>query len=206
MLKLYKRVYKATNKKTGKSYIGLSKHSLEHRRSEHLKDARRNSPTHFHRALRKYGADAFNWCTLYLCSSPTLTSLTERMMIKQFDTYQTGYNMTTGGESNWTKVVSDATRKKLSEAGKGRRVSQSTRKKMSQSSKGRIFTNSHREKLSQANKRRWQEGGNIGKKGKPCVVNGVYYPTCSEAIKQNNISGPTFRKWVKLGKNGAAIL
>ena len=50
-------VYKITNKKNGKSYIGKTEYSLKHRWNRHLSSARNGSKFRFHSAIRKYGED-----------------------------------------------------------------------------------------------------------------------------------------------------
>ena len=44
-----------------KSYIGKTIRSLHLRKGQHL---RSNETTHFHRALRKYGKDMFDWSVI----------------------------------------------------------------------------------------------------------------------------------------------
>lgn len=205
-------VYKATNKKNGKSYIGLSK-DFNYRRSRHILDSRRGSQLHFHRALRKYGEDSFEWCIIYECSSLYLASSTEQLLIKHYNTYKNGYNMTTGGESRWTKVTSEETKRRLSVLYKGKTYEEihgtekatAIKQKQSKAHKGRVFTNEHKRKMSEANKRRWKEG-NIGRKGKPCIVFGKQFRNGKDAATELGISEPTLRKWIKLGKNGARYL
>jgi hypothetical protein len=57
-------IYKATNIYNGKSYIGFAAR-WPARKTEHLNESYREKSacyhTHFHRAIRKYGFDAFVW-------------------------------------------------------------------------------------------------------------------------------------------------
>ena len=46
-------IYKHTFE-NGKSYIGLTKHTMEERLEGHKKEAQSGSPFRFHKALRKY--------------------------------------------------------------------------------------------------------------------------------------------------------
>lgn len=59
-------IYKATNKINGKSYIGSDTH-WPNRKRDHLCRARIGSDQcpAFHKALRKYGPDSFDWIILY---------------------------------------------------------------------------------------------------------------------------------------------
>ena len=60
-------IYEAYNKNNGKSYIGLTTHTLEKRKSQHLRSAKSGSLLHFHKALRKHGANAFEWSVILSC-------------------------------------------------------------------------------------------------------------------------------------------
>jgi predicted GIY-YIG superfamily endonuclease len=51
-------VYKATNKINGKIYVGKT-YNFEKRKKEHIYDIDNDIP--FHRALKKYGIDNFEW-------------------------------------------------------------------------------------------------------------------------------------------------
>ena len=54
--------YVATHNESGKHYVGISKHGLKARQSQHEHDAvmKRNEGP-FHMALREFGKDAFAW-------------------------------------------------------------------------------------------------------------------------------------------------
>lgn len=55
--------YVATPKDSGKRYVGITKRSLKVRKSQHERDAMRESDQgpFFHQALRECGKDAFTW-------------------------------------------------------------------------------------------------------------------------------------------------
>lgn len=58
-------IYGARNTVNGKWYIGQTTVGLENRRRRHLVYARNNyDNTVFHAAIRKYGADSFDWVVL----------------------------------------------------------------------------------------------------------------------------------------------
>lgn len=87
-----------------KHYIGYSSQTLEERLEEHIKESVvYQSERHFHRAIRKYGAE--NITSIVLDSARTKSEATfkERHYITEFDTFKNGYNMTLGGDGGNTK-------------------------------------------------------------------------------------------------------
>lgn len=93
-------IYKHTCKVTGKSYIGLTKYSMEFRLNGHITCARNGSPYKFHKAIAEYGIEQFESEILEECVTDveTLCEL-ERYWIAFYDTYRNGYNMTEGGQT-----------------------------------------------------------------------------------------------------------
>lgn len=90
-------IYKATNTITGMSYIGQSVHP-EERLQQHLTDRRTNTSI-FHRAIDKYGADAFKWSILAKVNGKDMANKAEKHYIRREDTMKpNGYNMTPGGD------------------------------------------------------------------------------------------------------------
>ena len=57
-------IYIATNKVSGKSYIGQTVGILPVRKSKHHDSVRQGSTVPFHAAIRKYGKKAFAWSVL----------------------------------------------------------------------------------------------------------------------------------------------
>ena len=212
MLAGYVYVYRAENQINGKSYIGLSRDFLT-RQKRHESAARNDSPCHFHRAIRLYGWESFEWSILECCSSEESASESEQLWIRRFDSYHNGYNMTTGGEGGWSKITRDETKHKLSliNAGKtyeeihGQQKATEIRKRMSEKRKGMKFSAEHRQKMSEANIKRWKTG-NIGKKGKPCAVFDVDFKNCAQAARALGVSPPTARQWARTGQNGVRFL
>lgn len=95
-------IYRAVNKINGKSYIGLTRLSLEERKQKHYwnsKNPNKNNKQAFYLAIQKYGWDQFEWQEL--CSALTLQDLSEleKHFIKEYDSYNSGYNNTFGGLS-----------------------------------------------------------------------------------------------------------
>ena len=93
-------IYKATNVKTNKSYIGQTTQTLKKRQYQHINDAKKGRyNSYFHRTIRKYGPESFTWEILFEgeCSSNKLNDL-EIFYIGYYDTFNNGYNLTIGGE------------------------------------------------------------------------------------------------------------
>jgi len=171
-------IYKATNKINGKCYIGQTTGKLKNRRKQHLYKSKNMSNFYFHNALRTYGKDSFEWEVLCECDTKDELNEMEFHYIKQYDTYENGYNMTFGGDGiiriniseDHKQKISDALRgenhpmygkhlsedhkQKISNALKGKKVSISTRKKMSESSIGKKMSEEAKLKLSLAGKGR----------------------------------------------------
>lgn len=114
-------IYKAINKINGKVYIGQTIKTLEGRRSEHLRDNKSNDyNSAFHKALRKYGEDSFEWEVIVHCGSKEEMDDMEFHYIKQYNSYNSGgYNLTWGGEGCHGRKYSYETIKKMSESHKG---------------------------------------------------------------------------------------
>jgi len=88
-------VYKITNKKNGKSYIGKSEYPLEHRWNRHLSSARNGSKFRFHSAIRKYGEDCWDLSVIETYQTE------DENFIKLFESDTKGYNATSGGTGGW---------------------------------------------------------------------------------------------------------
>jgi group I intron endonuclease len=96
-------VYKITNKKNGKSYIGKSEYPLEHRWNRHLSSARNGSKFRFHSAIRKYGEDCWDLSVIetYQTEDENFINEKETHFIKLFESDTKGYNATSGGTGGW---------------------------------------------------------------------------------------------------------
>jgi len=90
-------VYKHTSKTTGKSYIGVTKNTIESRWNQH-----KYNDSDFGRAIREYGTDDFIHEILEDgIKDSELMFEREKYWIKYYNTYLDGYNMNEGG-SCWT--------------------------------------------------------------------------------------------------------
>ena len=94
-------IYKVTNVVNGKVYIGQTIHTIEWRWNTHLvaayNDRMGDHNVLFHRAIRKYGIDAFKVKQLEKCDNSILNDR-EKYWIKKYNSYPNGYNLTIGGE------------------------------------------------------------------------------------------------------------
>lgn len=92
-------IYKITNKVNDKAYIGKTTKTVQDRWKEHLQDCRKerceNRP--LYKAIRKYGADAFDVETIEEADLDVLSER-ETYWIEYFNTYSDGYNATSGGD------------------------------------------------------------------------------------------------------------
>lgn len=125
-------VYKHTSP-SEKSYIGITKFSIEKRLSRHVTYALSGSKYKFHQAIVKYGIENFTSEILESCDDFEKASIREKYYIKLFNTFKNGYNMTEGGYGRpigWKH--SEETKQKL----RNRIVTEETRKKLSDSLTG----------------------------------------------------------------------
>lgn len=90
-------IYEAYNKNNGKVYIGLTTKTLKERKSSHLRSAKSGSKAHFHKALRKYGEESFEWSEVIYTNNLESLYRLEKMCIAMHEPWQT-YNTSLGGE------------------------------------------------------------------------------------------------------------
>ncbi len=165
-------VYRHTSP-SGKSYVGWTGRSVHVRFRHHVSDASRGSSTPFHRALRKYGADAFLTETLGVYESAFAAKEAEASAIASLGCRApVGYNATDGRDglvnpsletraklsaANVGKVRSSEARAKGAAAlrGKtGRKHSAETKAKIAAANRGRAVSDSARDKMSTSSQNR----------------------------------------------------
>ena len=97
-------VYMATNINNGKKYIGMTIRTLEERKSNHYREAKRDNKRLFYRALNKYGRDAFIWDVIAMAPNGKILKTLEREYIYIYQTTNrnVGYNITDGGEGGYS--------------------------------------------------------------------------------------------------------
>lgn len=118
-------VYLVENKRNGKRYVGLTKHDLETRWGQHVKDALyERSNMLLHKAIRKNGPDGFVRTVIDTGESEEQLRQLEKDWIEALGTHVSlgqGYNMTFGGEGLLGYKHTDETKQKMSESRKGER-------------------------------------------------------------------------------------
>jgi group I intron endonuclease len=144
-------VYIATNTANGHEYVGMTTKTIEVRRKGHFNDTRAGSPCAFHRALRKYGADAFLWQVVFEGTSREEIVAEEKRLIALRQPY---YNSRTciGGEGLWGLTLE--TRERIGNAKRGRKLSEEHKAKIGRASRawilGRVLDEQTRRKISES--------------------------------------------------------
>lgn len=141
--------YAAVNKVNGKTYIGKAD-DMDRRRKSHLRAARSGTPYPFHRAIRKYGIDGFDWCVLSQHHKEQRALDAEIRWIKKYRSDGCIlYNMTKGGDGVSGYRHTKETRRKLSERPPVVWTDEN-KERMRQIMKIRVFTPEHRERISES--------------------------------------------------------
>jgi len=96
-------IYVARNKVNDKVYIGKTKKTLIKRIKEH-KSKHITGRSYFHKALRHYGFNSFEWSVLKECLSLIEMNDCEKKFIRDFDSrnHDKGYNISEGGDGGDT--------------------------------------------------------------------------------------------------------
>lgn len=95
-------IYISKNKVNNKSYVGFS-YDFQSRKRRHKYDSLNKTSgeysSKFHRAIRKYGWDNFEWTVIYQSKEKQYTlDIMEKYFIEEYDSFKNGYNSTLGGE------------------------------------------------------------------------------------------------------------
>ena len=114
------QLYLVTNTIDGTMYVGKTVKTIATRWSEHKSHAKRGANTHLHRAIRKYGAQAFIVEPLVLLKEDFTDDVSlndgERLMIRLLRKSSRLYNLTNGGDGTSGLVQSAEHRRKKNDA------------------------------------------------------------------------------------------
>lgn len=119
-----------------KSYIGITSNNLHKRKLEHLSRAKNGYPNAVYNALRKY--KQAQWEILEYCGSYEEAKQKEKEYIKQYDSYNNGYNMTLGGDGTVGMQFSNKHRERLSKSHLGYKMPESQKQAISKANRNRI--------------------------------------------------------------------
>ena len=116
-------VYQIRNIVNDKRYVGKTKRSLSQRWKEHVRNAIVGyDDMTLYRAIRKHGPEAFELSILQECVSEDELDIAEKRWIADLRTFGEGYNMTEGGDGPKGYRHTEATKRKMSEFRKGRKL------------------------------------------------------------------------------------
>lgn len=156
-------VYKITNIKNNKIYIGKT-NDLEKRWYHHIYNALiKNEATYFYNSIRKYGALNFKIETIEECDSEVLALDKEKYWIAILNCRdrKIGYNMTDGGDGVSGLIHTEKSKNKQRQKMRGRILTEEHKVKISIGNMGKTQTEEAKQKISTANK-----GENNGMFGK----------------------------------------
>lgn len=202
-------IYRITNLKNNKIYIGKTKQLLKKRLIKYKYDIK-TKKNYIHNTLRKYGWNNFKIDVIDICNNEEELNKKEKYWIKFYKSTNKrfGYNIHpggTGGSVFWllskkerdlySKKLSisnigkhfhdEKWRKRMSKKMKGRIISESTRKKM----KGRIVSKEQREKISRTLKEGYESNRILrNRKGKKH----------SEKTKEKMSKAKKGKKWTEI--------
>jgi group I intron endonuclease len=157
-------VYKITNNKNRKIYIGITNQgATTNRWYKHCSDANCGSDFPIHNAIRKYGRDNFQIEVIETVDDVEVLKEREIYWIKFYDSYnrKIGYNLTFGGDGTFGRFHSEETKDKIRQKHLGRKSSLETRNKQSISHKNRKYDHEEMSaRAKQGNKKRWSNLNN----------------------------------------------
>jgi hypothetical protein len=104
-------IYRAKNKINGKVYIGQTVNTLDIRIAAHIKSSQIGK-SKFHKALKSYGCENFDWDVLHTAKTKNELNENEIKYIQEYNSIENGYNMVEGGTGGYNQYAVDANKKK----------------------------------------------------------------------------------------------
>ena len=147
---------------SGKYYIGQTIDE-ERRRKNFIRDIT-YAGDKINYARKKYGPENFEYTILMKVIGDDkegvirYLNVLEPFFIKQYNSIENGYNSSEGGKNG---LLSEYTKKKMSEVRTGHKTSEETKRKISEKHKGKIFSEETKKKMSDS--RKGKIPGNKGK-------------------------------------------
>jgi group I intron endonuclease len=157
-------IYKSTNKITEKIYIGQTKHALDTRIKNHIKESKQESNRPFMSSINKHGIDNFTF--EIIDSANNLDELNDKEIywINFYNSvFPNGYNVTGGGQGKKIKTTKELSRiiseglknsKKWQKTKNSEEYKKKRKKYFIGWNKGKKFTLEHKEKIWEKNKER----------------------------------------------------
>ena len=151
-------IYKITNKINGKVYIGQTINTLNRRWKQHCQTTQCYCRL-LHNAIAKYGKENFTVEQIDVACDRDELDQKEIYWIKHYDSMnpKKGYNLLGGGNKN--HIVSEETRRKISDAQKGEKhwcygkhQSDEFKQKLSEINKGKRLSEETKLKMSESRK------------------------------------------------------
>lgn len=161
-------IYKITNKRNGKLYIGQTRQSPKARFNRHITRALNELDYNYLlcNAIRKHGAESFEFEVIETITNEEDLDNRERYWIEYYDTLMpNGYNMTAGGggTSGYCHKEEDKAKMSAMKSGMfqkennpfyGKTHSDEQKEKWSAQRKGKQLTSEHKRKISATRKRK----------------------------------------------------
>ena len=129
-------IYGWYNTLTDMWYVGQTVRQ-EERFKSHIIVSENNDKSYFHKALRKYSLENWVYCVLEDNVLRANLNMREMDWIEYYDSYYSGYNLTLGGGGSVSRICTEETKKKISDAKVGKPLSEQTKQRMSESRKGK---------------------------------------------------------------------
>lgn len=193
-------VYKITNIKNGKIYVGITNQGVGARWVKHCSDSRHGSSFPIHNAIRKHGEENFQIEVIETVEDVEYLKEREVYWIKHFNSYnrEKGYNLTFGGDGTFGRYHSDETKEKIRQKALGRTVDEDVKIRMSTSHKNRIYDYKEMsDRAKKGNLVRWSDKGN---KEKQSLLN-----TNNKPVLQYSVEGVLLKEYYNISEAGRSV-